>query len=268
MKTIETLVYLTSAYPLARAWLAVRGTTLFHAMGWATAAWLAWFGALLFSEAGGEGPGRYLALCLTACAAMAPLGARRPIAGTWNFVLLGLLAVLLLPWMENALRATPILDPVRLVFVIATVFVGVLNYLATRFGMAALLVGAACFIEISLLKGWVEDAERRAFLTQLSCWLVTGSCWAAMLSARRRWAKLSVFDQDWLRFRDRFGLMWGQRIREQFNRAAANASWRVQLHWRGLRKVPRGAVVPAEDQVAIVQTLREMLKRFESEPRL
>jgi hypothetical protein len=58
--------------------------------------------------------------------------------------------------------------------------------------------------------------------------------------------------------------MWGQRIREQFNRAAANAGWPVQLHWRGLRKVPRGAVVPAEDQVAIVQTLKEMLKRFEA----
>jgi hypothetical protein len=39
---------------------------------------------------------RYLALCLTGCVGVAVLGARRPGVGAWDFVLLGLLAVLLL----------------------------------------------------------------------------------------------------------------------------------------------------------------------------
>jgi len=237
---------------------------MLHALSWTVAAWLAWFGALLLAGAEGEATARYLALCLTGCAGIAVLGARRPIAGTWNFVLLGLLGVLLLPLAENAVLSTPLLDPLRLVFVSATVAVGVLNYLPTRFGLAALLVGAACLMELSLLMGWPEAEERRSLLAHVSHWLLAGACWNAMFAGRRRLAQVAAFDREWLTFRDRFGLMWGQRIREQFNRAAANAGWPVFLRWRGLRKTAREAVLSVADQTAIVATLRGMLKRFDA----
>ena len=45
----------------------------------------------------------YTALSLTGCAGVAVLGARRPGVGPWNFVLLGLLAVMLLPLAEGLL---------------------------------------------------------------------------------------------------------------------------------------------------------------------
>ena len=32
-------------------------------------------------------------------------------------------------------------------------------------------------------------------------------------------------------FRDSWGLMWSQRFREQFNRAAENAGWPITLRW-------------------------------------
>ena len=66
----------------------------------------------------------------------------------------------------------------------------------------------------------------------------------------------------WLDFRDRFGFVWGQRLRDQFNRAAANAGWPVYLRWRGLR-LRAGTELPPDDlQTRIVDTLRAMLKRF------
>jgi hypothetical protein len=264
MHAIEVAVYLSSAYPVARAWLSNRSTTMVHALSWTVAAWLAWFGALLLDGTNGAATVRYLALCLTGCAGIAVLGARRPIVGAWNFVLLALIGVLLLPLLENALLSTPLLDPLRLIFAMGTVLVGVLNYLPTRFCLAAMLVGTACFLVLLALAGWPENEDHRSFLTHLSYWFLAAACWSALFARQPHWAEVAVFDREWMMFRDRFGLMWGQRVREQFNRAVANAGWPVYLRWRGLRKTAREAVLSGADQVAIVETLRVILKRFHS----
>src|SRR5262245_49299879 len=97
---LSTLALLTAAYPLGRAGLANRRTTLRQATLWAACAGASW--ALLSATAALElGPeaafARHLALCLTGCAGVAVLGARRPGVGPWNGVVCGLLAVLLLP---------------------------------------------------------------------------------------------------------------------------------------------------------------------------
>jgi hypothetical protein len=262
MHAVLVAVHLSSAYPVARAWLANRSTSMVHASSWAVAAWFAWLSALLLEGASGAATVRYLALCLTGCAGIAVLGARRPIAGAWNFVLLALLGVQLLPLLENALLSTPLLDPLRLIFAAGTVLVGVLNYLPTRFGLAITLVGASCFLVLLGLAGLPENAEHRFFFTYVSGWLLTAACWSAYFARRLRWGEDVIFDREWLLFRDRFGLMWGQRVREQFNRAAANAGWPVYLRWRGLRKTARDVTLSAADQAAIVDTLRGILKRF------
>ena len=262
MNALEALIFLTSCYPLTRAWLSSRATTLLHALSWGVAAWLAWLGTILLSASPGAVSARYLALCLTACASVAVLGARRPIAGAWNFVVLGLLVVLLLPLAENTLLSTPLLDPLRLMFAIATIAIGALNYLPTRFGLSAILVGTACLMELLLLRGWPEDEQRQVFLAHVSPWLLAGGCWLGLFTGRRQRVPRPLFDMEWLAFRDRFGLMWGQRVREQFNRAAANANWPVLLRWRGLRKTERQSVISLSMQTAIEQTLRETLQRF------
>ena len=51
------------------------------AAGWAVVAWAAWTGTMLLAAIRPETDplvARYLALCLTGCAALAVLGARRP----------------------------------------------------------------------------------------------------------------------------------------------------------------------------------------------
>src|SRR5262245_4098557 len=99
------LIFWTGAYPLWQAWRANRRTTLLHAVNWTIASWAAWGLALALVSVQRPVAGlvaRYCALCLTGCAGVAVLGARRPGVGAWNFVVVGLLGVQLLPLAEGA----------------------------------------------------------------------------------------------------------------------------------------------------------------------
>ncbi|MCS7047081.1 MAG: hypothetical protein NZO58_12055, partial [Gemmataceae bacterium] len=71
-------------------------------------------------------------------------------------------------------------------------------------------------------------------------------------------------DRTWLSLRDRWGLVWAQRVREQFNRAAVHAQWPVRLRWRGLlwEQPPTPSLL-----VAVDETLRALSSRFHTERR-
>jgi hypothetical protein len=257
------LFFLTGAYPVWRAWQANRRTSLFHAVQWAVAAWVAWGAMILLAvaaeDAGDTWTAGYLALCLTGCGNVAVLGARRPGVGAWNFVLVGLLAVMLLPVVEGLLAQAASLDTLRVVFLAGTLVIGVLNYLPTRLAAAAILLGLGSVGELLHLMGQIE------WNPVFSWWLVGLVPWVAFVSWRWRAVPRSEFDALWLDFRDRFGLLWGQRIREQFNRSASHAGWPVMLRWQGLRLLPRSTLPEPDVQGAMVATLRAMLKRFEKE---
>jgi hypothetical protein len=228
-------------------------------LGWAAAAWLAWL-ALAWSGALWPGAdrtlGRYLALGLTGCSGVAVLGARRPGAGAWNVVVGGLLAVLLLPVAEGL--GEPRLTAAHLVFLGVTLAVGVLNYLPTTLGPAALCVGGACATELGKLAepGWPRWVESAGLV------LAGVGPWVALACVAKGRRSATEFDSVWRGFRDRFGFVWGQRLREQFNRAAANAGWPLVLGWRGLRTVPGGRV---PEPPAPLATLHALLKRFGAE---
>jgi hypothetical protein len=251
------LVVLLSEAPLLwAAWRANRRTTLMHALVWVGFAWAAWLwwaveGALGSDEAPVV---RYGALCLTGCAGMAVLGARRPGASAWSFVVLGLLAVLLRPLLEGLGELR--LQAPHLLFLALPLVVPVVNYLPTRLGPAALLLGVGCALELARLAGMARDSSVGPLLVALTPWLA----WAVLRRGRR--AAPGPFDSLWLGFRDRFGLVWAQRVREQFNRAAANADWPVVLSWKGLRTAEGKQVQETPEQMA---ALRALLKRFSLE---
>ena len=253
---------LSGAAPLAGAWRYHRRTSLGHALSWTVAAWLAWV-LVLAGEASGvlepSGPLRFLALCLVGCAGVAVLGARRPGAGAWNFVVLGLLAVFLLSWAEGLLAGGMVrLGGIRLVFLAGTLAVGVLNYLPTRLAPAALPLAAACGIE---LWSWVEPgtAWRPRWLVEALIGLVPWIAWAAL---RLRPEPAAGFDRLWRDFRDYYGVVWGQRLREQFNNSAHHAGLPVELTWSGLRALEAGKTPDESAYSASLQTLRALLKRF------
>jgi hypothetical protein len=259
------ILLLSGAYPLWKAWRANRATSLRDALGWACLAWLAWVGTLvaLAGAASGAAVARYLSLCLTDCAVVAVFGARRPGVGAWNFVVLGLLGVTLLPLAESVfLYGTPQVQANRMILVAAVIGAGVLNYLPTRLAPAAMMVGMGCGIEILIAVDANEMSSRWGQVAPVSRLLLAFCPWAAFLSVEWRPAPRSVVDRMWRDFRDRFGLLWAQRLREQFNRSAANAGWPVYLYWQGLRRTP-GAPPPSPSQhEEIVNALTALMKRF------
>jgi hypothetical protein len=262
---ISGFIMLTAAYPLALAWRASRLTTLRHALAWAWLAWAAWEVALLLTDllpGDASRVARYLALCLTGCAAVAVLGARRPGAMAWNFVVLAQLTVLLLPLAEGRGELHP--DLLHLIFLSATVAVGVLNYLPTRLAAAMVSVAIGCGTELALLHSDDKDASALERVALFSRCLLALSPWFAWARLRAAARPQSLFDHLWLSFRDRYGLVWAQRVREQFNRAAANADWPVVLRWRGVRLVDRAERLDEDMRDAIVTALRALLKRFGS----
>ncbi|MBV9123632.1 MAG: hypothetical protein JO112_09765, partial [Planctomycetes bacterium] len=262
MPSLSWLLLVTGGYPLWRAWQGNRETALLQAINWAIIAWAAWLWALFPGRVWPEAAEvRYLALSLTGCAMVAVLGARRPGVGAWNFVVLGLLAILLVPLAESLITGRSLRPgPARLVFLGGTVAVGILNYLPTRSALGAVLLGAGCAGEMRLFAGSAFPLPGVEEMDSLGQWLLGLALWGAYVRSRWRPAPPAEFDQLWLSFRDRFGLFWGQRLREQFNRSAAHAGWPVFLRWQGLRLTgPRPG--PAE-QTAMVGVLRALLKRF------
>ncbi|HEY7427603.1 MAG TPA: hypothetical protein VH682_25455 [Gemmataceae bacterium] len=255
------LLLLTGVYPLAQALRANRHTTLWQPLLWALLAWAAWTGAAwnrVLCPGENEQLACYGALCLTGCAGVAVLGARRPGVAAWNFVVVGLLAVLLLPVLNGL--GEPHLEAMHWLFLGVTLAVPILNYLPTRLSLAAVLLAAGCGCEMAVLLGAAPQAMHS---TGMGCLGI--SPWAAAFFRGR--AVGTAFDRLWLAYRDRFGFVWGQRMREQFNRAAHHAGWLVTLRWHGLHAA---APEPVPDPAELLALLRAVLKRFgpeEDQPR-
>lgn len=242
--------------PLLLAWRSHRATSLAHALVWAILAWLAWGLAFLVGpgEATAVDPWLYCALCLTGCAGVAVLGARRPQVFAWNFVVLGLFAVMMLPIVETLVIGTHSAGPLRIFFMTATIAVGILNYLLTRLAPAALVLAGACAAETVLLfaPAWLPGEAA----PMIAAGLLATVPWIGWSCLRAQGPNLGATDRLWLDFRDSWGLFWAQRVREQFNRAAANAGCPMTLTWSGVRGP--GSV----DEQKAREILRAILQRF------
>jgi hypothetical protein len=243
-----------------KALLANRKTTLRQPLLWALLGWSVWIGVSwgrMMRPGTGESLSVYAALCLTACAGIAVLGARRPGAAAWSFVVIGLLAVLLLPILNGLGELR--LEGAQELFLVVTLVVPLLNYLPTRLGPSILLAEAGCGWEMIRLFGWA------AGIPSVGLWLLAASPWTAWAFVANRGQIGSEFDRLWLTYRDCFGFMWAQRMREQFNHAARHANWPVELRWCGLHPTSDH---PLPDAAALLSLLRAVLKRFAQEDRV
>ncbi|MFO0927238.1 MAG: hypothetical protein U0736_09390 [Gemmataceae bacterium] len=239
-------ILLCGLYPLVRLCRSCRESTLRHPAGWAVAAWLGGVLAAAFDPAPTL---LYLALCLTACAGVAVLGARRPGAAAWHLVVAGLLATLLLPVWQGLGELR--LQPEHLVFLAVTLVVGIGNYLPTRQAPAAILLLAFCGAELMRLADLLPP-------DRLPLWPVLAAVpWLALALARPPQASL---DGIWRTFRDSYGFLWAQRCRDQFNRAAENAGLPARLGWSGLDR----PLDPA-DAARAMALLEAVLQRFREE---
>ena len=223
-------------------WRSCTGSTIRHALGWATAAWVAWC-------VGVSPEWRYVGLCLTACAGVAVLGARRPGVGAWHFVVVGLLVTLLLPLLMGL--GTLRLQREQGWFLGAVLFVGVSNYLPTRLFLPVVLLLTWCALELAFVSGLREPTSVEPFLLLAVPW----SAWLVRPSAG-----LTRFDRTWWRFRHRFGFLWAERMRDQFNRAAENANLGATLERGGLA----GKTLDDAMRARAETLLGALLRRFDA----
>jgi hypothetical protein len=246
---------LSLAYPLIRCWRRQRRASLRHAVLWFAAAWLGWFMAFLIpSFELPPAPWRYLALCLTAGALVAVLGARQPGMGAWNFVVAGLLAILSLPLVEQPWSSPQWrLDEPRTLFLAGILAVGIVNYLPTRWVLVAAAGGLWAGTELWHLVQ-APEAGPSIVMAILFAALVWSAC-------DRKPEAAGEFDALWLAFRDSYGLVWGLRVEEQFNHAAQHARLPVRLKWNGMVTLTDAAIDEHVRQEAL-RTLEAVLKRF------
>lgn len=254
------------------------GTTLIAPWCWAggslaclcaTEAWLCFQPAAIW-----HGHLRYAAAATSFWPLMALLGAKRPQDRGWQFVVLSLWGILLLPSGEGLLYAprTPFeLAPAWSVFVYGLLGLGVINSVPTGRWPVALAtnVGRLLLLAPSLpgARLWTEGHPATCAIGGTGLF----AC-SLLLDAvlRSRHAAAQPLDRVWLDFRDAYGLLWGLRVAERFNASARQLNWGRQLRWRGFADDPHTpAVAPsaqtaAETAALVRQNFEVLLRRFVS----
>ncbi len=224
------------------------GTALRPATVWAMAAIVCAAVAIVFADFEVSGRPRqaffvHLAFLTTLAALVSVLGARKPGESAWA-ILCGLFLVIgLLPMLEGIglAKRFDTLDRLRLespwsYFFVLVIVAGAGNYLPTRFGLPALILGAGLGCHLRLL--WTPEgrAEWRG-----DFWFVLPWALAASIAIGARFARASrkydppfAFQRFWIPFRDAWGAAWALRVLERVNQTAARNGWPERLTWFGL----------------------------------
>ncbi|MGD9724067.1 MAG: hypothetical protein AB7O59_22630 [Pirellulales bacterium] len=195
---------------------------------------------------------------------MALLGAKRPQDRAWQWIVGTLWCILSLPsgqWLLfGGVRE---MHPAQLVFLAILVGVGLVNGLATRLWPVSVFFAAG---QLALLAPFYAATFARDVgpAVPLAGFALLVAAWLLRTRQRPRpRAAAAPLDRVWLDFRDAFGAVWGVRIMERMNAAAAMYGWPVTLTWNGFRAQAEGdSLTAAPDQVA--ESLRTLLRRFVS----
>lgn len=217
---------------------------------------------------------RYAAAALVIAPTLAQLGAKSPQNGAWQFIVVTLVVVLMLPVVQGWAYGDES-PAVHLLFrwlLLAHVFLGVGNYLFTRFAPAAVLLGVG---EVALIAEYLPFGNRTASpsreLFGLAC--LVAAIGAAFGIAQLRVRTERSIERLWADFRDAFGAVWTLRIAERLNASAQLHRWPVEFSWGGVAVVGRGdepstdrglASLETDLQHRIERELRSYLRRFVS----
>jgi len=227
---------------------------------------------------------RFATACTSFCPMMAVLGAKRPQDGPWQWIVLSLWIVLVLPAAQMVLLpAGPRLE----LFAAWKIFIGglllleLLNWLPTKYWLACCLFVAG---QLSLL--WESLAGTSFWWSQMGIWLMLAavvSVWMAssrlrvachpketpandrpFISADVEQGSLSQANGRWLDFRDQYGSFWGLRILQRVNQTAEIYQWPVRLQWWGFeaQAAEIDATVTLAQRAEINRTLDTLLRRF------
>jgi hypothetical protein len=256
----------------------LRGTTLTAPALWAVAslaaigiveACLAWRGAAV--EPLTASLWRYAAAVSTFCPVMAVLGAKRPQDGAWQWVVLSLWIILLVPagqaMAANSGDRLELFSAWRLL-IGGLIAMGLLNYLPTRHAAAAILLAIGQSLLFAPFFGAADSLAWR----RVGMMGVLGAAALVLESSRRR-ARLTSGDAEstpfnqlnerWFALRDGWGAFWGLRILQRVNQSAELGRWPMGLAWWDGFSTPATTTDSKELAQQIQQTFESLLWRFE-----
>jgi len=214
---------------------------------------------------------------LLVCPPVAVLGARRPAARVWAwFVLVPLVLILSLPviglW-NSGLGPLEIEVPAMAGYLLVLVM-GTGNYIGTRNTTAAILLMGALGLLVIPLSSVMPFSESTVEHGRVAATILAVLASNGIVRRPRRppagsgtpddLERLRPLNRLWIDFRDTFGIVWAQRIRERVNATAGSEDWPVRLDRNGF------VLVADDDKTAtdlrtrerIEQTLRWLLRRF------
>jgi hypothetical protein len=249
------LALLVVYYYHAAGIAALQETTLIAPVRWGLVAFLA-IAYSAGSQWGSDAYLRYAVAVLAVTPTLAQLGAKRPQNGAWQFIVLTLVGVLLLPVAKGwAFGDTqPHVHTLFRWLIAAHIVVGVVNYLPTRYAGPAVLFGSAQALVAAEYLPWPIPRVPHASLIAIVC------CAASLL-----WTNyLARPTSFWRDFRDAYGLVWGLRVAERLNVAAKQHGWPVEFAWGGMIVKTESGTLDPEVRHRIERELRSHLRRFVS----
>ncbi len=228
----------------------LRHTTLRAVWWWSFGAfWAVAVVELLATLAGSHIEGsldvlRYAAAMLTFCPMMAVLGAKRPQNRAWQWIVLSLWFILLIPaiqwWLYRPGTTMHVFTAWKL-FLFIQIVIGLVNYLPTRYWASALLAtaGQVLFVSNHLpLVGfslpYVAEAEMGPLLGLAA---LASAAWMVHVADLRCRRPSPGVNRVWIDFRDLFGVIWAMRVGQQINTYSAMYGWHISLQWSGLRRI-------------------------------
>ena len=256
--------------PLIRAWRTTKGSALRPALVWAAIALgLAMLSQVLalseIEETGRPVAGQvvYLSTLAAFATTISVLNARTPGGGAWSILMALLVVVFLVPWLEagGLAREANGWDRLRLsapwtIFYGLIVLAGVTNYLPTRYGQAAFVLGLGFFAEYLGLTRLDWSRSLRGCLWSVVPALFGITVYVADYLSVRNTSSPPGLERLWSTFRDSWGVVWGLRVLERFNRAAETSGWPIRLTWQGVLRNPPEAPIPPEAEAVLAGLLR------------
>ena len=212
----------------------------------------------------------YVAATAAFCPLMAVLGAKRPQNIGWQFIVVSLWGVFVLPVGEMlVLWQGAELDegPARRWFAVILLGVGLTNYALTKFGSAALLATVGqTLLSLPHLPFRIADWPWHFSMGNLCIALAV--LYAFFQTRSGHTPPETDLSQDadnwngvWRDFRDAFGMVWSLRVMERVNATGKLCNWSDELTWFGFGK---SEPIPEEESEERERTMRTLLRRFVS----
>ncbi|HTQ38473.1 MAG TPA: hypothetical protein VMJ32_05570 [Pirellulales bacterium] len=307
LKVFLTVTLLAlSAIILRHGLQQVRGTTLMAPIVWTCVSLLALATMLVLNsqtmmDGHLAGDLSLVALVSTFCPLISLLGAKRPQHAIWQWIVFSFWIIAALPALQSLAMDPAEKLEVPIVwqcFYAALLLLGCVNYLPTRYAIVSLLAAAgqvwlfSRFLPVPIALRTTDPLPGIALLCAAVCVAPLAGRFPSL--RQRGWknslSPLSGWTQVWLDFRNAYGLLWSERVRQRINSLLDSSDAPVWLEWNGFHfalpeadQIPDVASQPPGSRPRAVTTeqvethlrqtfaaaepgIRNLLRRFVSNP--